>query len=203
VKVLTGDLIGQKNTLAGTEDGPWIWLIELDRDGTNSLYYAKTRGADVTFNSQTYTRRGMAVEPAKSDAAGGTINFTVTLQDVDQALLAYLEAGELSDRPMLLTQVHKDHLSSASNRIDIRGMVISADANENSVTLTCGNYDLRAVRIPNDTYSQLRCRWVYKSDECGSAHADSSCLKEPNDCENTKDNISRIGCFIGMPLIKP
>jgi len=203
LKTLTANLIAQKNTLAGTGEGPWIWLVELDRDGTNSLYYAKTRGADVTFNSLTYTRRGMTVEPAKSDAAGGTINFNITLQDVDQTIVAYLEAGELIDRPMMLTQVHKDHLTTAANRIDIRGMVISADIDEKAATLTCGTYDLRTVRIPNSTYSQLRCRWVYNSDECGAAHGDPSCLKEPGDCENNKSNLSRIGAMLGMPLVKP
>jgi len=201
VKVLTANLITQKNTLAGTEDGPWIWLVEFDRDGTNSLHYAKAR-ANVTFNSQTYTRRGMTVEPAKSDAGGGTINFTVTIQDVDQTIVAYLEADELRDRPMMLTQVHQDHLSSATNRIDIRGLVISADSDEKAATLTCGNYDLRTVRIPNSSYAKLRCRFVYKDFHCTSVHGDAACLKDPDDCDS-KGNLDRIGCFPGLPMPRP
>jgi hypothetical protein len=202
VKALTADLIAQKNTLAATGDGPWVWLLELDRDGTNTVRYAKAR-ANVTFNSQTYTASNMKIEPAKSDAAGGTINFNVTVQNVDQTIITYLEADEIRDRPMLLTLVHADHLSTAANRVDVRGLVISADADEKAVTLNCGTYDLRNVRVPGDTYAKLRCRAVFKSVECGYAGAETSCLKTPDDCDDNKSNFARIGCFPGMCLIKP
>lgn len=202
MKTLTADIISEQMALASTGAGPWVWLFEADRDGTNSIYYAKSR-QNLTFNSQTYTANGMTVEPARSDAAGGTANFDVTIQNVDQVMITYLEAGELIDRPMVLSLVHYDHLDTATNRVDIRGVIISAAADEKAVTLTCGNYDLRSILIPNSTYSKLRCRWVFKSDECGYAGVETSCLKTPEDCEDNKNNLARIGCFPGLPLVRP
>lgn len=193
----------QKNTLAGTENGPWIWLVTLDRDGTNYLRYALGMHSNVTFNSLTYSAMNGAVQPPQSDAMGTTKNFRVTIQNVDQTMVTDLENGEFLDRPVVLELVHEDLLSSASNVVRMRGVVISADVDEQYATFNCGTYDLRNAIVPACTYSRERCRWIFKSDECGYAGGQTSCDKTISTCENTMSNHDRFGGFPGLPMLRP
>jgi phage-related protein len=196
------DLLTESNTHAASDRGPWIWLVELHRDSTNVLYYARAT-EDVVFDSQTYTAKAMRIDPIKQDATGGTQNFKITVQNVDQVMATYLEADELRDFPAILKLVHRDHLSTASNYLEYRGYIIAADLDKQWCTLTCGNYPLRKMPIPGGRYYRERCEWVFKSDECGYAGGQTSCDKRYTTCENTMTNHDRFGGFPSLPMERP
>jgi hypothetical protein len=201
---IPADLLSQKNTLVATGDGSWQWLLKLDRDGTNYLYYCAPSHENITFDSQVYTATTMEIRPPQTDMGGGAKNFHISVQNVDQTMVTDLEAGEFLDRPVELFVVHTDHLSTTSNFIPkIRGLIIEASVREDWCTFTCGTYDLRGVTVPRQTYSRERCRWVFKSDECGYAGGETSCDKRLTTCDSTMSNKSRFGGFPGMPMQRP
>lgn len=201
---IPADLLNQKNTLVASGDGSWQWLLKLDRDGTNYLYYCAPSHENITFDSQTYTAVNMEINPPQTDMGGGAKNFQITIQNVDQIMVADLENGEFLDRPVELFVVHTDHIATTSNFIPkIRGLVIEASTREDWATFTCGTYDLRGAVVPRGTYCRERCRWIFKSDECGYAGGQTSCDKLLATCDTTMSNLDRYGAFPGMPMVRP
>ncbi len=202
MKTLPAALITQKNTMSQSSSvGGWLWLVTFDRDGTNYLYYCGPGvREDVTFDSQTYTAKNMEVRPPSTDMGGSTRNFQISIENVDQIMVADLENGEFLDRPVILRLVHADDLTVEVP--PIYGVVIEANTTEKYATFVCGAYDLRAVTVPKDTYSRERCRWLYKSDECGSVSGLSTCPKDLVGCD-ARGVKERFGGFPGMPMLKP
>jgi len=195
-------MIAQKNTMAGTISGPWVWLCELWRNDSNVIRYARSQ-KNVTFNSLTWTANNFRVEPPASDQRGSTKTFSLAIQNVDQTMVTYLEAGELLNQAGALHLVHNDLLSAATNVITWRGVIISAQATNDYVTLTLGAYDVRAASVPAETYNATRCRWRFKSEECGYAGGQTTCDKRYTTCDTTMSNLSRFGAFPTLPWERP
>jgi len=199
---LTSALIAAKNRLADTSAGPWLWLLELNRDDTTFVRYAKARG-NITWNSLTWTANNFRVDPPAADYSGSTKTFNISIQNVDQTLVTYLEADEILDYPAALYRVHADNLSSASNYLAWRGRTLSADVTDKWAALTIGSYDLRSAKFPSEFYSATRCRFRFKSDECGYGGGETTCDKRSTTCDTTMSNIARFGAFPTIPFEVP
>ena len=202
MRTLSSALIEQKNTVAATADGPWVWLVDLARDATNTIRYARSM-EDITYNSNTYTAKSMKIEPPAADMAGSTRNMILSIENVTQTMITYLEAGELLDWPAVLYLVHWDSLSTATNVIKWRGKILSATCDNQWAEIVIGNYDLRTHQVPADKYNATRCRWRFKSAECGYAGAETSCDKRYSTCDTTMSNIARFGGFPTLPRTNP
>lgn len=199
---LTSAMIAQKNTMAGTSEGPWVWLCELWRDSTNVLRYARAQ-ENVTFDSQTWTANNLVIEPPSSDNRGTSKAFTIAIQNVDQTMVTYLEAGELRNQAASLYLVHADLLSAATNVVTWRGVILEAEASYEYCSFSIGSYDIRAGKVPASAYSATRCRWRFKSQECGYSGGQTSCDKRYTTCNATMSNVARFGGFPTLPWERP
>lgn len=198
---LASALIEKKNTLVDVDMGPWLWLFEVNRDPSNVLRYSSDV-RDTVFDGFTWSRRAMEILPAESDMGGSMVNFRISLQNVDRAITASIEAGEIKGQPAALYRVHADHLDSPANSRVWRGRVVGMDGDQTNITLTCGNYDPAGARIPAAFYSRTRCRWKFsapgnRNDTCAYAGSLTTCDKSFADCV-TRANQDRFGGFPGI-----
>jgi hypothetical protein len=200
-KTLASALKTEKNALNGI--GQWVWLYQLQRDSSNTSYYVQAN-ADVTFNSQTYTHKNITLEPIASDLMGTTPKFSVTIGDSAKTEIGYLRADKYRGQPCTIYLVNLQALSSASNKITFRGIILSADAEEGAVTLNCGSFDLRNVPIPRRLLFRNVCSFEFKGPcgECGYVGATTTCDKTLAVCTGLA-NQARYGGAPGIPILRP
>lgn len=197
---LSAAMILQKHLLDG--GGQFIWLFELQRDSSNTSYYTRER-ADVTFNSQAYTSKEIAIDPPQYDTGGTLSDWRISLDNADRVEIAYLEAGKYVGQWVTVRIVNREILSATANQVVLRGRIKSATADERVVVFACGANDWRRTPIPRSTMNALRCRWRFKSVECGYGGGQSTCDLSYDTCNNTMSNVERFGGAPGMPKFRP
>lgn len=193
--------ITKKNTLHG--GGQWIWLLEVDRDSSNTLYYARAQH-DVTFNGQTYTAKPIVLKPPDSDQAGSIFQFAIKVPNIDGVVGGYVKSGEIIDQAMSLIRVHRDTLSDATALVRIRGHVQRASISSRWVGLQCGPLNYREVILPKRRYLREICEWPeHKGDACKYAGVETSCDRLYATCLNTMSNEENFGGFRGIKVQRP
>ncbi len=201
MRTLQSVVIEQKNLLAGETAGPWLWLAELHRDDTNIVRYTDdTR--DTTFDGFTWAARSFQIEPAKPDAAGSIVNVELTLGNNDREISGFIENGEIKGQPATIYRVHFDLLSNPLNAVRWRGRVLDVKGDDTYVTLAIGNFNPDGAQIPGSRFSRTRCRWRFKSVECGYTAGLTTCDKSIQECE-IRNNRERYGGFPGLPAVRP
>ena len=197
---LSSNLESEKNTLHGA--GPMVWLFEMQRDSSNTSYYCRER-ADVTFNSQTYAHKSISFEPPEADSAGRQHSFKISISNVDQVEVAYLEAGKYLNQPVTVRHVSLNYLSSAADQVIHRGLILSATVTRRTAIFSCGAYNLRGCAIPHGRIYRTRCRWRFKDDACGYAGGETECDLTIETCRDTMSNEERFGGAPGLPILRP
>lgn len=198
---LASALVEKKNTLVDVNQGPWLWLLEVERDPSNVIRYTSDV-RDTVFDGFTWSRRSMEVLPPETDIGGSTVSFRVSLSNVDRLIIAYIEAGEIKGQPAALYRVHADHLDSPLNARIWRGQVVGMDGDQKNLTLTCGVFDPAGARMPKSKYSRVRCRWKFsapgnRNDTCAYAGGLTNCDKSYAACV-VRGNQTRYGGFPGI-----
>lgn len=200
METLTSNLKAVKNALSGSQ--AWVWLVDLARDSSNISRYCSDRQG-VIFNGVTYAAKALAVEEPSYDADGSLPEWSVMIGNADRVEIAYLELGKYRGQRVTARRVNLAHLSSPADQIILRGIIKSAGADEQWIVLHCGTYDLGRSVVPKSTIQALRCRWKFKSEECGYSAGETSCDLSYNICENTMNNLARFGGAPGIPKFRP
>ncbi len=189
-----------KNALHGVT--PELWLVELYRDATNLVRYAAPCEEDITWNSLTWSKKGMVIDPPRMDVACTQQDLSITISDADHTDLDRLAAGEYVDHKATVYLVNRANLSDTSDYVKFRGIITEANVEEGVATLVVGLYPFTYAQIPRTTCDRDRCTNDFKDLRCAYAGADATCTKTLADC-TTKANNARFRGFPGMLKLRP
>ncbi|GAF81544.1 unnamed protein product [marine sediment metagenome] len=175
----------QTNTLS-LEDA-FLWFFDIRRDSSNVSQYVRDR-RDMTFVSDTYTRKGITFEPPAADGGGTLQNFKLALDNTTLIESAYLENDKYFDQDIEVRIVSVGSLDTSADSIVFRGLIVSANADESSVILICGTYNLRNIAVPNDMIYAKSCRFVFKGEFCKYAAGETICDHYIQTCTDVMSN---------------
>lgn len=168
-------------------------------NGINNLNYTDY-DEDVTFSGVTYYKFPITFDIVTENNKGAIDVVTVTISNISRVIQAYLELYDFTGKKVTIRTVWANQLADTSAYIDDIFYIDSWTADEkNAVFSLSSKFDVLSVELPLRRYSRNHCQWVYKSSECGSVHASTTCNKTKSDCK-AKGNYSRFG---GFPSVQP
>lgn len=170
---LSAAITAAKNRLHGNE--AWIRLIELPRTASTYLRIA-SYATDVVYAGNTYTR-GLFDFADIAEEDGALSEVAVALANPNGAVQAMLEDGEILNRRATIYWLPERQAGASTGALSASFYVMSATADAGLVSLQLGMWSLQDILIPHVRFDRTRCRWVFKSTECGYAGALTTCNK--------------------------
>ena len=176
----------EKNKVASPN--AWIVLLEIQFVDTDTGLVAETKfvannNEDVTFDSNVYVAFPFDIK--MKHEAGGIPQISLTAQDFQKVLLSKMNKySGATGSTVIMRVVNSDNLS-ADAELEEFFEIIDSDANDYVVSFQLGAENTLTRRFPNNVQMRDRCRWRYKSDECGYVGAEVSCdltLQGANGC---------------------
>lgn len=160
------DLITEKNKLQSL--GSWIWLIEADIDGTNSINITP-HDTSVTFDGKTYDPYPCGISAIEEDTEGNNQAVSLTVSNIDFLATSYINDGDIDGRSVWVRLVHEDYLSDSSNVLETEWQVQSVSYDQEAATFKLGMVNLISAEFPRERYFRTRCRYVsrYGGLHCG------------------------------------
>lgn len=212
---LNSDLLGAKNKLANAD--AWLMLFEIAVSDIEVVRITNNEEA-VTFNSIVYSPFPISMESMEESGQGDLPYINVTVSNAGQVLTEYMEQRNgLLDKQVTLKLVNEVNLSTDAASITINLVIRESTVTEEAITFRLSHHPFFEVDMPHQRFYRNRCRWAFKSVECGwsavAGGTDSdSCdktLNGANGCQahgdiNTADggtasHPDRFGGFPGIP----
>ena len=162
-----------KNRLHGDE--ALLWLLDLDRNGTDHLRLVDWPDS-VTYNSQTFTRAPIKVDEIP-ETAGQMAQFNVTLPNILGEFSTRLGDGELLNRDAILYLLPESRIGFTTGALSATYKVLTASVDDKAATLLLGSFGSARITVPTVRFNRTRCRWVFKSTQCGYVGAETTCNK--------------------------
>lgn len=162
---LPEDALIEKNKLE-TGDA-WLILFELQVSDVDRVYLVNNE-SDVTFDGITYRRFPIGIDQMEESLTGDLPVLNVTVSNVTREIQAFLEhRGGLLDRTVILTIVSGALLDDPTAAIPQRYTITSTSSSESAVTFRLSQLPFFDIPIPHQTYSRTRCRFAFRSEQCG------------------------------------
>jgi len=173
MKTIAPTLKAQKNTLAVTN--PWVYLIVVQVTDTQALYLTN-HSESIVYDGHTYKPFPVAVGDIGEDSKGNLETITLSISNINRMAMAYMELHDaLMGRDVWIYIVNTVYLTQAVGLGIFQ--VTEASADENVATFTLGHYHFFSVKFPRNRYIKGRCRFVFKSVECGYGGGHATCNK--------------------------
>lgn len=187
----------QKNTLAITE--PWCYLFVVQISDTEALYLTN-HSESIVYGGHTYKPFPVAVGEIKEDSRGNLESVNLAISNINRMAMAYMELNDaLLGRDVWIYIINKLDLTQV---VDLGVYQITeASADQDTATFTLGHYHFFNLKFPRNRYIKGRCRFVFKSAECGYSDGHETCDKTllGNTADNPgckyHNNTSRFGGF--------
>jgi len=192
----------EKNKIASAN--AWIVLLEIQFVDTDTGLVAETQfiannNENVTFDSNIY--EAFPFDIKMQHEAGGVPKVTLTAQDFQKIILSKMNMySGATGSTVIMRIVNSDNLS-AEPELEEFFEVTDSSANDYVVSFTLGAENVLARRFPNSAQMRDRCRWRYKSDDCGYVGVEVSCdltLQGANGCAFHNNSLN----FGGYPGLK-
>lgn len=207
---LSSLFVTEKNKLHSTTG--WILLLEVVVDSTSSWRLADDV-ADFTWNGKLYESFPLRFGEIRSTSDGTLSGVTVSVSNVTKELAADAESLKLLDSKAWIRLVHRSS-GAAADVLEFQMQVGQVALTLTEMELTLAHVDLMNKPFPLNSFSRNRCRWVYKSTNCGYTLSLASCdltLDGSNGCRvhgtdevnngATKLHPQRFGGFPGIPKL--
>jgi len=191
----------EKNKIASAN--AWLVLLEVQFVDTNTglvveTEYVVNNNEDITYDSNIYQAYPFDIK--MKHEAGGVPQISLTAQDFQKILLNKMnEYSGATGSTVIMRVVNSDNLSEEPELEEIFE-IIGSSANDYVVNFQLGAENILARRFPNSSQMRDRCRWRYKSDECGYVGVESSCdltLQGANGC-GFHSNAPNFGGYPGL-----
>jgi phage-related protein len=180
MRTLPAPLLAQLRT--SETDEPWLILFEIEIDGTD--YYRLVKYTQpVTWCGKTFNPFPVELGEFRTDADGTLPSVQVTVSNITREVeLEMDEHDGLADKNVAIYIVHKDFLDDPRMASVYRGKIGSASYDNRAAVFQLVFPGLMNAPHPPWRYSRTRCRWVYKSVECGYLGTLATCTKTLADC---------------------
>lgn len=147
----------------------WVVLFELQVSDVDRLYLVNSE-SDVVFDGATYRRFPIAFEQMEESLAGDLPVLNVTVSNVTREIQAFLEFNEgLLDRAVVIRVVSSALLADPTAAIAQRYTITATTSTELAVSFRLSQLPFFDLQVPHQTYSRTRCRFAFRSEECGWA----------------------------------
>jgi len=192
----------EKNKVAS--GNAWIVLLEIQFVDTDTglvveTVYVANNNENVTYDSNVYVTYPFDIK--LKHEAGGVPEISLIAQDFQKILLNKMnEYSGATGSTVIMRVVNSDNLS-AEPELQEYFEITGSSANDYVVSFTLGAENVLTRRFPNSAQMRDRCRWRYKSDECGYVGAEASCdlsLQGANGCGFHSNTVN----FGGYPGLK-
>ena len=146
---------------------PWVLLFDV-QVGDAEWVFLVNNEEDLTFNGRTYKRFPISISELEENARGDLPVLDVSVSNATREVQSFLERRNgLLDRSVKLYIVSTALLSDASAAVSQQFTITSSFADAERVTFRLSQLPLVEVKMPHQIYSRSRCRWEFKSPECG------------------------------------
>ena len=172
-RTLAAGVRAQKNILHG--GAALIWLFDFDRDGTRRLRvtpYPKS----VTYRGVEYSPRAIRIEDIPEDPAIAT-EISLMVSDVTGFVRTMLADGQLLNRRVVVRFIFATQDGATTGAGVAAYFVQAAYGTEEGVGVILSRWMLNQVPAPRDRFIRSRCRWVFKSTQCGYVGVETACNK--------------------------
>lgn len=195
-----------KNKIAS--DRVWLFALKIyvvDNDGVAVTDVRLVNNSeDVTIDAETYTAFAFTVDKSESDSDLGGIQ--VGVQDQTRLVQQYLQLyqgliGREVDVIMTLTDSGTPTATTNADLVE-RYKIMGASTQGYVISFELGAENPLNSIVPSGVQSKDRCRWRYKSTECGYVGGTTTCdftLDGANGCVS-HSNEDRFGGFPGISI---
>lgn len=197
MKTIAPSLKKQKNKLHIT--APWVYLFIVQVSATDAMYITN-HSESIGYDGHTYKPFPVEVGEITEDSKGNLESVTLSISNVNRMVMAYMEQHDALQG--------KDVWMFIVNRVDPTQcinlgvyQIVEASADSNVATFVLGHYNFFALKFPRNRYIRGRCRWVYKSTECGYVGGLATCDKTLGETDGCRvhNNEQRFGGFPSIP----
>lgn len=179
----------------------FVWLLRVQPNETETLYLCSDSVA-VVYDGITWQPFPFEVGPIDEDSGGTLSGVQITVANVTREIGALVERNRgFVDAAVNLTLIHRSHADYTRPLATGAFRVQRSTVAEDVCSFTIGNDDLIKFESPAGRFFRGRCRWAYKSAECGYSGGLATCdrtLRSSNGCE-AHANQERFGGFPGIP----
>lgn len=191
----------EKNKVASAN--AWLVLLEVQFVDTDTglvveTEYVANNNEDVTYDSNVYQAYPFDIK-MKHEAAG-VPEVSLTAQDFQKILLGKMNLYSGATGSIVIMRVVNSGNLTAEPELEENFEIIGSSANDYVVSFQLGAENILTRRFPNSAQMRDRCRWRYKSSECGYVGAESSCdlsLQGANGCA-FHNNTPNFGGYPGL-----
>ncbi len=195
-KDLTDSFKQQKNKVANKPI--YLYKVFDYNDEGEDLLFAEW-GENITFDSEVYQAYPIKHDEIGENSSGEVDAIKVRISNVSRTIQGYLEHYDFGGKKVLVRMVWADRLAFPEDKIDTIYYVDSYTANDASAEfLLMPKMIVVEAQLPARTFKRNTCSWVFKSDECGYAGAETTCNKTRVRCREL-DNQTRFGATPGIP----
>lgn len=183
--------IAAKNELHST--APWVWLLNIDRDGTNGFHLC---GYDrqLTVGGVVHYPYPILFGTRSADSEGGLPELSVTVSNVDSQIAGYLEAGEIINRSCRVRLVNTGALTTPQS-VGVY-IVLDASVTLEAATFRLGVHAVLDAQFPAVRIFRGRCPYEYGGRECAYdttlSNASGAVGFDPTTCDFTLEGSN--GC---------
>lgn len=176
----------EKNKVASAN--AWLVLLEIQFVDSATGLVAETEfvvnnNEDITYDSNIYQAYPFDIK--LKHEAGGVPEISLTAQDFQKILLNKMNQYSGATESTVIMRVVNSANLSAEPELEEYFEIIDSSANDYVVSFQLGAENILTRRFPNSSQMRDRCRWRYKSAECGYVGAEASCdltLQGDNGC---------------------
>lgn len=183
-----GNLVGE--TLQRRNTQPWIWLYEITLElntVATSVVRLTSHTVPITFATKTYSPYWIGHDVIRADSKGNQPFLNLAFANVGREFARVVDTAKGGNgNPVTITLVHQAHLADSNAKWDATFEIRQALVEDKQIVLRLELPSFARVPIPKDQFIRDRCRWRYKSAECGYIGSGTECTKRlvgPNGCE--------------------
>ena len=175
------------------EGNAYIWLLEIQvpTDPNPTVFrlvrspYRLDFGTFSNGAAITYEPFAFEVEPLRSESDGTLTGLRVSVSNVTRTVQSALESYDgLVDQPVRIMLVNRRDLASGLPLFELRGEVLFSAADENTVQIDVGLFNLQSKSFPARRAQRGTCRLLYGGAACGY---DTTRFGSLQSCDKTRD----------------
>ena len=174
------------------QSSPWIILIELQVDATQSFYLTNAL-QPVISNTDTYDPYLIQFETIANNSADELFKGNIKISNISRQLMAFVEADAgLTGKTLRLQLLNTANLNDTLiEEYEIQETV----ADSNQLVFQVVYVSLEDAEFPCSFVSRDTCRWEFGSTECGLDTTNTALFNSPPDSTCNKRKDGTFGCI--------
>lgn len=169
---LTSSLKTAKNLISGSS--AWMILFEIQVTSLEKLFLVNNEET-ITFADVDYSPFPIGFEVMEESNSGDLPIVNLVVGNVSREISAYMEnRNGLLDCPVIMRWVHTSDLGNSNSALTSTFTIRSSSVTEDSASFRLSQHPFFDVPFPHNTFQRSRCRWAFKSNECGWSASNAS-----------------------------